>query len=632
MTFRSALARPPLAALLFALAAIGLAPPAPRAEIVPEARAVVERYVEATGGRAAWEAQRSQRVVATIEAFGLKGTARTWTAGPDHRASEVSLGPFRLLDGFDGVTAWRTDPSGKVLKLDGKDLEDAVAGAWFESERWCAADQGGGKVAPAGTEKDSTGEYTVLEVTPPAGKPRRLWFERATGLLARTVQKNDQQTMVSRASDWRTVAGRKAPFRLVQEVQGMTMNTLTLTVDTLETNVEIPASRFALPGGEANAPAFLKTPGLAKLPAEYRAKHLWLRVSINGQPPADFLYDTGASITVLDSAYAAKLGIARQGQMQGAGAGASGSASFGEIQSLRIAAPDGDGIEMKGLKVGILDVNSGLAPFFWRDCAGVVGFDFINRFVNEIDYDRGVITLRDPKTFRYEGGGATLPFTLAGHIPAVKFTLDGQYSGECRLDVGSSGSMDLHGPFWKKNDLAAKTGKKIEIVGGGFGGTFTSALTRMKTLELGPFRWEAPLVTLTGAEGGAFMSEDYAANAGNGVLERFKVTIDYEKREIHLEKGAKFGAPFGFSRFGAQLMLKDGVVQVGQVLKGSPAARAGLAVGDEVVSVNGKSPREWDLDGVNRLFDDSPAGAKLAIEFVHDGKKTKKSVKLEEII
>ena len=154
MKFRSALFRSPLAAGLLALTALLSAPAAPRAEIAPEARAVVERYLEATGGRAAWEAQRSQRVVATISAFGLKGTARTWSASPDRRASEVVLGPFRLLDGYDGVTAWRTDPSGKMLKLDGKDREDAVAGAWFEAERWCAADQGGGSVANAGSEKD----------------------------------------------------------------------------------------------------------------------------------------------------------------------------------------------------------------------------------------------------------------------------------------------------------------------------------------------------------------------------------------------------------------------------------------------------------------------------------------------
>src|SRR4029077_15822639 len=139
--------------------------------------------------------------------------------------------------------------------------------------------------------------------------------------------------------------------------------------------------------------------GHARLPFEYLGRHVWLRASVNGGPPADFVYDTGASITVIDSAYAAKIGLKSEGQLQGEGAGSAGTGAFSTLQSLRVSGADGDGVEMKDMKIAVLSVNSTLAPFFWRDCAGIIGFDLINRFVNEIDYDGNTLTLYDPKAF-----------------------------------------------------------------------------------------------------------------------------------------------------------------------------------------------------------------------------------------
>ena len=68
-----------------------------------------------------------------------------------------------------------------------------------------------------------------------------------------------------------------------------------------------------------------------------------------------------------------------------------------------MAGPDGDGVEVRDLKIGVLELNRFLAPYFWREVAGVVGFDFIQRFVSTIDYDAGTLVLRDPATFHDPG-------------------------------------------------------------------------------------------------------------------------------------------------------------------------------------------------------------------------------------
>lgn len=615
--------------LLFCAA---LAPVPARATVTPDAKVVLDRYLQAIGGRDAWQATRTAYAKGKLNAFGLQGSLESWRRPPDKRSSTVSLGPITIKDWQSGDKAWRLDTGGKLIPLDGMDLEQALASGWFENERWLEPDQGGGKITKLPDVKDSLGSRTVLEITPPGGKPRRLEFDKQTGLLTRLIQRNDQVTVINTSSDYRKVGGTMLPFKSVQEVIGAAQNTATITVDSVAF-ADIPDDRFVPPTAAGLSPVtWLKTVNVARIPFEYRSNHVWVRASVNGGPPADFLYDTGASITVIDSAYAAKIGLQGAGHMQAQGAGSGGSASFAQLEKLRLSTPDADGIELQNLKVAILNVNSVLSPFFWKDCAGVIGFDVIVRFVNQVDFDNHNLFLYDPATFTYEGKGTAVPMTLAGHAPVVTVKVDGQYEGPARVDIGSGSMLDLHTPFVQKNDLIAKAKNSISVMGGGFGGTFESKLARMKSLEIGPYKVDDPLVGLSTTTEGALASEDYAGNLGNQMLDRFRVTLDYERRKIYLEPSARFAKRQNFSLLGAQLARMDDKVTAMQVLKDSPAAKAGLAEGDEVVSIDGVPVAQLDPDKLEDKFVEGKAGTKVKLAIVHDGKAKKLDVTLKEIL
>jgi aspartyl protease/PDZ domain-containing protein len=599
---------------------------------LPDAREAVDRHLEAVGGRAAFEAARTAHLWVTLTAFGLTGRTEVWLESPDKRATEVVLGPFTLKDGCDGARAWRTDPGGQLIVLDGKDLEEAKASAWFENDRWLAPDFGGGSVTVVGPEEDGRGKYLVLDVAPPVGRVRRVYLDRSTWLVDRYESKRDQATVTVRLSDYRVVEGRKLAFRSVQQVAGMPANDATVYVDSMRVNETIPPERWAPPAGKPSALRYLKTEGTARLPFEYSARHVWLKASVNGGPPADFLYDTGASLTVIDSAYAAGIGLKTEGRIQGEGAGATGSGTFARVGSLEVASPDSDGVELDNLEAAVIDLNHILAPYFWRDVAGVIGFDFIVRFVNEIDYDRRVLVLHDPAKFEYHGAGAAIPMTLAGHAPVAKLTLDSEVDGDFRIDVGSGSTVDLHAPFVRRYSLDKDMPPGVDVVSGGFGGTFQSRVTRAKSLAIGPYTWQKPLVSLSGAEGGAFSSEDYAGNVGNQLLERFKVTLDYERRVLHLEPGAQFKQPDSFSRSGLQLERSGDVVRAAQVVAGSPAAKAKIRPGDTIVELAGRPIGEYTVDGATALLDHGKAGKKVKLVIEQDGKRRKLKLKLRDFV
>jgi len=353
---------------------------------------------------------------------------------------------------------------------------------------------------------------------------------------------------------------------------------------------------------------------------------------VNGGPPEPFLFDTGASVTVIDSGWAARHGLATEGHMQASGAGAAGGASFATLRSLRIASAAGDGIEVPDVKVAVLDVDPTFAPLFWRHMAGVIGYDVISRFVVTIDYDDSTLVLADPASWRYEGAEHPLSMVMNGTVPALVGRLDDRDEGLFRLDVGSSSSVDLHAPFAREKRILGRLGRTQRVDGVGFGGAFSSEIGRLQRMSLGPYEWDDPMVTVSHAAEGAFASEDFAGNIGNRILERFKVTLDYEHRQVWLEPGRRYPERDQLSRCGALLTRRGDVVNVENVLTGSPADRGGLRAGDEVIAIDGRPARDWDLPEVSALLDDGTPGQRVSFEIRRAGRDRTVRVRLAEVL
>ena len=172
------------------------------------ARAVVERYVGATGGRAALEADSVLHVRGRITDAGLSGTFEEWRAGSDRVLRNERLGMLRTRMGYDGTLGWRTDfTSRKVGPLEGKDLEALRADAWFASEQWARDTTSHLTLGPSSFLSGRT--LHAIEVTPPVGARQTLWFDDKTGLLVRVTHRRDQYDWNEDLSGWKTLAGRK---------------------------------------------------------------------------------------------------------------------------------------------------------------------------------------------------------------------------------------------------------------------------------------------------------------------------------------------------------------------------------------------------------------------------------------
>ena len=221
---------------------------------------------------------------------------------------------------------------------------------------------------------------------------------------------------------------------------------------------------------------------------------------------------------------------------------------------------------------------------------------------------------------------------LNGIVPSLECVIDGRWRGDFRLDVGSSSTVDVHAPFARRNKIEKRLRDAREVSGAGFGGEFTSVLGRLRSMAIGPYAWDDPMVTVARAKEGAFASEEFAGNIGNRILERFRVTFDYEGRRVWLEPGKRYRIRDTFTRTGLMLGWSPQSIEAISVLSGSPAEQAGLREGDRVVAIEGRNVGTWEPGALDSLFDAGPDGRRVRVTVARDGREQVLTMTVKEMV
>jgi hypothetical protein len=277
-----------------------------------------------------------------------------------------------------------------------------------------------------------------------------------------------------------------------------------------------------------------------KIPLEIDNNIILLRVSVNNSKPLKFLFDTGASHSVINSQRAAELGLKTEGQASGSGTGGAIQASL--IKGVSLSVP---GAEVSNQLIASMPFDT--PPGFEFD--GVIGYDFINQFVVEIDYENKIMNLYNPRTFANSGRGEVIPLILAGRrTPLVhtKITLEGRAPVEANLEVdtGADGTFVINSPFVKKQNLLAAIPKTTQDTGVGAGGEQERLVGRVKAVQLGRLVIDNPTVGFSLDTEGSGASEENDGLIGGEIFRRFKVILDYSRKRMILEPNKSFNEPY----------------------------------------------------------------------------------------
>ena len=342
----------------------------------------------------------------------------------------------------------------------------------------------------------------------------------------------------------------------------------------------------------------------ATIPIDVYSNHVYVKVC-SGDRPLDFILDTGAGATFLDLHTAERFGIKLGPGFlgRGAGAGTIAGAQLGGV-SVRLA-----GSSLAQPVPSALDLSR-LPPREGHRMDGILGYDFINRFVVAIDYVKQELRLYDPREFKYEGSGSVIPLTFRANHPHVDAEIrlaDGAtLKGRMVIDVGAANSLVLTKAFANGNHLRERVGPTIHRrSGGGVGGAVTADVGRVEALEIGNIEVTRPVTSLAGDSAGVMSANDnWVGNIGGDILRRFTVYLDYPHKRMILEPHAGTNEPFEADMSGVMLLMNDSLTRaaVDYVVPGSAAADAGLVAGDTLVSIDGKPADGPALRALRKRF------------------------------
>ena len=376
-----------------------------------------------------------------------------------------------------------------------------------------------------------------------------------------------------------------------------------------------PPARFAL-GGNA-----------AQIPADFVSNLIFLPVRVNASKTSLFELDSSAARSSLDPERAAQLDVKFQ---------MGNSDNDSSAHAVRNAV-----LELPGLQIPM----SSLASISRRKFAeqtgqlslGVLGKDFFDRVVIEVDYVRQTVQLYDPSVFTYSGPGKSFPISFAAQTPLVRAkaeiaghkTVDADFVLDTALDSG----IVFYRAFTDSERISAAHFKTVPASYPEIDDGAKILLGRLKGFQIGPYALETPVAVFSQSNSGATANKKIAGAIGSDFLRRFTVIFDFPHQRVILEPNLQFNHSIDQDMSGLSLIAKGPnlkTFEVVQVQPGTPAADAGIRQGDVIVAVDDEAAADLTLAAIRDLFRQVGHEYKLLID--RKGQSLTVSVKMHRLI
>ena len=270
--------------------------------------------------------------------------------------------------------------------------------------------------------------------------------------------------------------------------------------------------------------------------------HIFVPLRVNNSEPLWFILDSGSSDTVLNKRLVEKLKLKVEAVGEAVGGGGAEAAVLTSGVSFHLP-----GMRLTNQQVPAIDFK-GLEASLGRNIDGMLGYDFIRRFVVEVDYEERVIKIYNAAIYRYRGRGQTLPITTEDGQPHVrlKVTLPRRepVEGKFIVDSGAGGAtLEFASPFVQTHKLLDTIQLLDTISLAAIGGHVNISYGRGKNIQLGRFLLENPIIGFSQTKKGSQARRNIAGLIGAKLLRRFKVIYDDKRRRIIFEPNNSFAQP-----------------------------------------------------------------------------------------
>jgi len=382
-----------------------------------------------------------------------------------------------------------------------------------------------------------------------------------------------------------------------------------------QTQQSAPPARFAF-GGNA-----------AQIPAAFLGNLVFMPVRVNSSKTLLFELDSSAVTSSIDTERVSQLGL--QIENEALSSPASGPA----VKNVDLSLP---GLDVPMSTLAAISLRN-LAEVTGQTCQGILGEDFFDRVVVEVDYVRQTVQLHDPSVFTYDGPGKSFPVSLPSGVPLLraKSEISGRKTIDADFEVNTAldSSVLFYSSFSDAERISAAHFKSVSASYPQIDGGAKILLGRLRNFQIGPFLVEGPIAIFSQSNSKGTANKKLAGAIGSDFLRRFTVIFDFPHQRIILEPNLQFNHSIDEDMSGLSLVAK-GVnlksFEVVQVQPGTPAADAGIKPGDVIAAVDDEAAADLTLAAIRVLFRQIGHEYKLLID--RNGQSITVSIKMHRLI
>ncbi len=329
------------------------------------------------------------------------------------------------------------------------------------------------------------------------------------------------------------------------------------------------------------------------------SKYLTVTASINGTTVSAII-DTGATRSVVNAAWAQRLGLPTSGTLSAAALTGQVNGTLYRVQTLGL----GD-VVVHNIDIASFDVSA-IEGSLSRQLPLVVGQDLLASGILEVEFpkDRARLSASlDPK--RVEGF-TKLPVAWGqSNLPHIPVDIEGGLISEAIVDLGSHVLCSISESFARDHGLLGgrPTSTTMTV---GVEGPSISRIFSLRTLRFGPYvLHDVPACVVSN------WNFSQPINLGWPCFAAFDFLLDTKAAALWLAASPerlKQAIPRDRSGIGAA-RLPDRLV-VRHVAENSPAAHAGLRDGDEIIAMDGRTV-DADYPSPSERQGEKPAGTRI---------------------
>lgn len=324
-----------------------------------------------------------------------------------------------------------------------------------------------------------------------------------------------------------------------------------------------------------------------------------VRATVNDKPMLA-LVDTGAPYTVMDAGFAQLNGIKL---LRTVAPGKNRvSVYVGAIDRMRVGP-----ITQTGGRLAAIDLSR-MGNVMGMPITMILGADYLRTLAVEFDFDRARLRLRASGSKGPEG--ITVPLTMMA--PANRFIISMRIGevpvNRVLIDTGINATLSVTTPVWKRLPLAGVRVTTTQAYS--LYGKVIWPLARFEGAAIGPAPIPGKVEIINDEDG--ILDTPADALIGMEALRYFNVFLDARARIMILSPRS---VPHGAQPLSTIGILGHGAEKgfaVEHVMKGSPAAFAGIADGDVVCTVDGASIARG-TPGSRENWAGQPVGTRLSI-------------------